>query len=75
MMSFLPQSKYLDLDVGEIQPVSSVHLDFLEQFVLPGLEIDTNKLDAIREKTVLTDQERKRSNQFVPWDRNMYKRV
>jgi len=75
MMSFLPQSKYLDLDVGEIQPVSCVHLDFLEQFVLPGLEIDTNKLDNIREKTVLTDQERKRSNQFVPWDRNMYKRV
>jgi len=75
MMSFLKQSKYLDLDVGEIQPVSSVHLDFLEQFVLPGLEIDTARLENIREKTVLTDQERKHSNQYVPWDRNMYKRV
>jgi hypothetical protein len=75
MMSFLKQSKYFDLDVGEIQPVSSVHLDFLEQFVLPGLDIDTTRLDNIREKTLLTDQERKHSNQFVPWDRNMYKQV
>jgi hypothetical protein len=75
MMSFLKQSKYLDLDVGEIQPVSSVHLDFLEQFVLPGLEIDTARLENIREKTVQTDQERKHSNQYVPWDRNMYQRV
>ena len=75
MMSFLKQSKYFDLDVGEIQPVSSVHLDFLEQFVLPGLDIDTYRLDNIREKTLLIDQERKHSNQFVPWDRNMYKRV
>jgi hypothetical protein len=75
MMNFLKQSKYLELDVGEIQPVSSVHLDFLEQFVLPGLEIDTVRLDNICKKTVLTDQERKNSNQFVPWDRNMHKRV
>jgi hypothetical protein len=75
MMSFLKQSKYFDLDVGEIQPVSSVHLDFLEQFVLPRLDIDTYRLDNIREKTLLIDQERKHSNQFVPWDRNMYKRV
>lgn len=75
MMSFLKQSKYFDLDVGEIQPVSSVHLDFLEQFVLPELDIDTSRLDNIREKTVRIDQERKHSNQFVPWDRNMHKRV
>ena len=75
MMSFLKQSKYFDLDIGEIQPVSSVHLDFLEQFVLPELDIDTSRLDNIRQKTLLIDQERKHSNQFVPWDRNMYKRV
>jgi hypothetical protein len=75
MMKFLKQSKYSDLDVGEIQPVSSVHLDFLEQFVLPGLDIDIFRLNNIREKTILTDQERKHSNQYVAWDRNMYKRV
>ena len=61
MMKFLKTSKYLDLDVGEIQPVSSVHLDFLEQFVLPGLKIDSARLDKIREKTVSTDQERSRN--------------
>lgn len=75
MMAFLPHSRYLDLDVGEIQPVSSVHLEFLEQFVLPNLEFDSDRLDTIRERTLQTDQERKLSNQFQPWDRNMYKRV
>ena len=75
MMNFLNESKYLDLDVGEIQPVSSVHLDFLEQFVLPKLEIDPVRLENICKKTVLADQERKSKNEFVPWDRNMHKRV
>jgi hypothetical protein len=71
MMSFLKKSKYVDLDVGEIQPVSSVHLDFLEQFVLPGLEFDHNRLHNIREKTVMTDQERSLNG----WDRNTHKPV
>lgn len=75
MMDFLPTSKYQDLDVGEIQPVSSVHLEFLEQHVLPGLEFDSARLAKIREKTLEKDQERKQHGQYVPWDRNMYKRV
>lgn len=61
MMDFLPKSQYVDLDVGKIQPVSSVHLDYLEQHLLPDLQHDANRLAQIREKTVKTDQERKHS--------------
>lgn len=75
MMDFLSTSKYRDLDVGEIQPVSSVHLEYLEQRVLPGLPFDTDRLVKIREKTLQADQERKRNGSYVPWDRNMHKRT
>lgn len=75
MMDFLTTSKYRNLDVGEIQPVSSVHLEYLEQRVLPGLTFDANRLVKIREKTLETDQERKRTGSYTPWDRNMHKRI
>jgi hypothetical protein len=52
-------SQYKNLDVGEIQPVSSIHLDFLERYILPGLPIDTKNFDFIKEEIILTDTQRK----------------
>lgn len=75
MAKFRRSSQYFYLDVKEIQPVSSIHLDFLEQFVLPGLEFDQKRLDTVKEKIIAQDTERKNSNSYIPWDRNMYKRI
>jgi hypothetical protein len=57
--TFRDKSVYRDLDVGEIQPVSSIHLDFLEQFVLPYYEFGPAKLDAVKQHVVQQDQTRK----------------
>lgn len=75
MQKFSQNSRYKELDVGEIQPVSSVHLEFLEQFVLADLDFDQDRLEKTREKMLVLDTERKNSGQYKPWDRNMYKRV
>lgn len=75
MEKFSQHSKYKALDVGEIQPVSSVHLEFLEQFVLADVDFDQDRLQKTREKMLVLDTERKNSGQYIPWDRNMYKRV
>lgn len=75
MMDFVATSQYRHLDVEEIQPVSSIHLDYLEQFVLPKLEFDAKKLHQARQKFIQADTERKSNRMFVPWDRNMHKRI
>lgn len=56
LSSFRQQSKFAHLDVNEIQPVSSIHLDFLEQFVLPHYEYDLDRFLLIKNKTLLLDQ-------------------
>jgi phospholipase C len=56
---FRTVSKYKDLDVGEIQPVSSIHLDFLEQFILPQLTYDVDKFNNIKERIITVDTARK----------------
>jgi hypothetical protein len=56
--SFRKISRYAHLDVGEIQPVSSIHLDFLEKFVLPTCEYDAERLKCIRDRIVEIDQAR-----------------
>jgi hypothetical protein len=75
MMNFLPRSKYCELDVGEVQPISSVHLEYLEQFVIKDLDIDPERLEKIREKMLAVDTDRKNSGQYIPWDRNKFKRL
>lgn len=56
---FRSVSKYKDLDVGEVQPISSVHLDFLEQFILPQLTHDVDKFNSIKERIIADDTARK----------------
>lgn len=56
---FRHHSYYCDLDVGYIQPVSSVHLDWIEQKILPGYEYDREKFEIIRTRTVDQDRQRK----------------
>jgi hypothetical protein len=53
------QSQYKNLDVGEIQPVSSIHLEFLERYILPGLSIDMKKFDFVKEQVISADTHRK----------------
>ena len=57
--TFRDKSQYRELDVGEIQPVSSIHLDFLEQFVLPHYNFDPAKLDVVKQQIIQQDQNRK----------------
>lgn len=57
--TFRTKSQYKDLDVGEIQPVSSIHLDFLEQFILPYYKYDPAKLNEVKKQIVQQDQNRK----------------
>jgi hypothetical protein len=75
MMKFVKTSKHLHLDVGEIQPVSSIHLEFVEQQILPGLDYDQNRLETIRKQYLDLDNQRKMDGNYVPWDRNMYNKV
>lgn len=62
MHNFKKKSQYYYLDVGEIQPVSSIHLDFLEQYVLPGFSWDPSKLAEVKARTLAADQYRKQNN-------------
>jgi hypothetical protein len=59
MNYFKKTSKYADLDVGEIQPVSSIHLDFLDQHILPTLEYDRTRYEQILEEMLIADRVRK----------------
>lgn len=56
--TFRTKSQYRDLDIGEIQPVSSIHLDFLEQYLLPNYKFDPAKLEAVKQHIVQQDQNR-----------------
>lgn len=58
LKEFRSVSQYLDLDIGYIQPVSSVHLDWLEQKVLPMLDYDSDRFESIRKKYLDRDQNR-----------------
>lgn len=70
MEDFSKHSKYRCYDVGEIQPVSSIHLDFLETHILPGLDYNYLHLEQIREKTIADDQRRKNHNLHQPLHTN-----
>jgi hypothetical protein len=59
MYNFKQRSKYADLDVGEIQPVSSVQLDFLKQYLLPKLEYDHTRYEQIFEEVLIADRVRR----------------
>jgi hypothetical protein len=69
LRDFLHVSQYQDLDVGEIQPVTSVHLEFLEKFVLPGLDYDQQHFDQLKQHYVEQDRQRKNSNAHTPRER------
>lgn len=60
MEEFRKTSKYANLDISDIQPVSSIHLDFLEQFIFPKYPVDTVRLEKLRE--VILKQDRARKN-------------
>lgn len=62
MNEFAQRSQYKSYDVGEIQPVSSIHLDFLETFILPDLEFDERRLTEIRTRVINDDRIRKETN-------------
>lgn len=51
-------SLYTPLDVGQVQPVSSIHLDWLAQTILPHCEYDQSRFDAVRDKYTALDQNR-----------------
>lgn len=59
MSEFRKKSKYAELDVGEIQPVSSIHLDFLEEFIFPQYSIDPTRVEKIKEVILKRDRARK----------------
>ena len=59
MFYFKKNSRYADLDVGEIQPVSSIHLDFLEQYLLPELEYDRTRYEHVLEEMLIADRVRR----------------
>ena len=61
--AFRQLSQYKDLDVGEIQPVSSIHLDFLEKYMLSELHVDSQKFKTIKEQIILDDTKRKYGSQ------------
>jgi hypothetical protein len=74
MDSFSATSKYANLDVGEIQPVSSIHLDFLETYLLPRLSYNPTLLESIRKEINEHDNQRKQAGTYVPWNRNLGQR-
>ena len=58
MKEYRIQCAHSDLDVGYIQPVSSVHLDWLEEHVLPWVEHDGARLRQVRQRYQELDQTR-----------------
>jgi len=73
--SFRNFSQYQSLDVGEIQPISSIHLDFLEQYILPKLEFDQQHLLTIKSQILEKDQQQKTNNTHTVWDKDLSKRI
>ena len=69
LQDFLYISQYQHLDVGEIQPVSSVHLEFLEKFILLDLEYDQLHLHKLKQHYMDQDTQRKINNQHSPMPR------
>jgi len=59
MSTFRYGSQFNELDVGEVQPVSSVHLEFLDRYLLPELEYDRRRYEQILEETLTADRVRK----------------
>jgi hypothetical protein len=57
---FRRMSQYAELDVGEIQPVSSIHLDFLEQYILSDLVFDVEHLANIKHSILEADTIRRK---------------
>lgn len=66
MEDFRRISSYSHLDIGEIQPVSSIHLEFLETHVLPDLIYDPDKLQQVKTHYVQQDQHRRAIPGFNP---------
>lgn len=60
MQSFRNISEYDYLDDRKAQPISSVHLDFLERYVLPWIEHDQSKLHDLRQQVIQQDQQRQK---------------
>ncbi len=56
LREFRTTSRYAHLDIGYIQPVSSVNLDWVEQKLLTDLEYDKSQLERIRKKYLDHDQ-------------------
>jgi hypothetical protein len=73
--SFRQTSQYQSLDVGEIQPISSIHLDFLEQYILPKLDFDKQHFLTIKFQILEKDQHQKTNNTHTRWDRDTSKRI
>ena len=59
MEEFREVSQYRDLDVGEIQPVSSIHLDFLEKHILPRYPASPERLERVRAEVLKADRARR----------------
>lgn len=75
LQDFLNVSQYRELDVGEIQPVTSVHLDFLETYVLPKFSYDSQHFQQLKQHYVEQDRQRKIRGDFTPWDRDLTRRA
>jgi hypothetical protein len=58
MREYRESAAHRELDVGYIQPVSSVYLDWLEEFILPGLDHDPDRLSQARQRYRKLDQQR-----------------
>jgi len=62
MSSFRKISQYAHLDINRVQPISSIHLDFLEKFILPQLEYNPERLEIIKNKILTSDVEQYNKN-------------
>jgi hypothetical protein len=59
LSEFRKISKYAELDVGDTQPVSSIHLDFLEQFIFTRYPVDLDRVETIKKEILKQDRARK----------------
>lgn len=75
LQDFLNVSQYRELDVGEIQPVTSIHLDFLETYVLPKFSYNTQHFQQLKQHYIEQDRQRKLNGDFIPWDRDLTRRA
>lgn len=56
LQEFRHTSTYSNYDIGEIQPPSSVNLEWLEQNVLPWVEYNSQRFDDIKKKILSQDR-------------------